>query len=157
MATIRMWAGDYTLSGLLGFELHAKTVGVLGTGAIGAVACRIFMVGAAHGTLSWAPMLHAPRTWVRPAGPASGASGVQTRGRMKHFSAGVVDGQQVLSGVWHALELVGGGGTLSALFPRDSAQALVICLFCGASAVKCWRMTSARARVAEVPSSALHK
>ena len=44
MAAIRMWAGDYTLSGLLGFEVHGKTVGILGTGAIGAVACRIFMV-----------------------------------------------------------------------------------------------------------------
>ena len=37
-----MWAGDYTLSGLVGFEVRSKTIGVLGTGAIGAVACRIF-------------------------------------------------------------------------------------------------------------------
>ncbi|EIE23378.1 hypothetical protein COCSUDRAFT_28806 [Coccomyxa subellipsoidea C-169] len=42
LAHIRMWAGDYTLSGLVGFELKSKTVGVLGTGAIGAAACRIF-------------------------------------------------------------------------------------------------------------------
>ncbi|KAK9905506.1 hypothetical protein WJX75_001127 [Coccomyxa subellipsoidea] len=42
LAHIRMWAGDYTLSGLVGFELRSKTVGVLGTGAIGAAACRIF-------------------------------------------------------------------------------------------------------------------
>ena len=44
LAHIRMWAGDYTLSGLVGFELKSKTVGVLGTGAIGASACRIFRV-----------------------------------------------------------------------------------------------------------------
>ena len=44
MAHIRMWAGDYTLSGLVGFELRCKTVGVLGTGAIGAAAARIFCV-----------------------------------------------------------------------------------------------------------------
>ncbi len=44
LAHIRMWAGDYTLSGLVGFELKSKTVGVLGTGAIGAAACRIFRV-----------------------------------------------------------------------------------------------------------------
>ncbi|BDA47224.1 2-hydroxyacid dehydrogenase homolog [Coccomyxa sp. Obi] len=42
LAHLRMWAGDYTLSGLVGFELKSKTVGVLGTGAIGAAACRIF-------------------------------------------------------------------------------------------------------------------
>ena len=39
-----MWAGDYTLSGLVGFELRCKTVGVVGTGAIGAAAARIFCV-----------------------------------------------------------------------------------------------------------------
>lgn len=44
MAHIRMWAGDYTLSGLVGFELRCKTVGILGTGAIGAAAARIFCV-----------------------------------------------------------------------------------------------------------------
>ncbi|CAL5224887.1 g7646 [Coccomyxa viridis] len=42
LAHIRMWAGDYTLSGLVGFELRCKTVGVVGTGAIGAAAARIF-------------------------------------------------------------------------------------------------------------------
>lgn len=50
MATIRIWAGDYTLSGLLGFEVHGKTIGILGTGAIGAVACRIFMVSFGQAT-----------------------------------------------------------------------------------------------------------
>ncbi len=44
LAHIRMWAGDYTLSGLVGFELRCKTVGVVGTGAIGAAAARIFCV-----------------------------------------------------------------------------------------------------------------
>ena len=44
MAHIRMWAGDYTLSGLVGFELRCKTVGIVGTGAIGAAAARIFCV-----------------------------------------------------------------------------------------------------------------
>ena len=44
MAHIRMWAGDYTLSGLVGFELRCKTVGILGMGAIGAAAARIFCV-----------------------------------------------------------------------------------------------------------------
>lgn len=44
LAHIRMWAGDYTLSGLVGFELRCKTVGILGTGAIGACAARIFCV-----------------------------------------------------------------------------------------------------------------
>ena len=44
MAYIRMWAGDYTLSGLVGFELRCKTVGIVGTGAIGSAAARIFCV-----------------------------------------------------------------------------------------------------------------
>ena len=47
LAHIRMWAGDYTLSGLVGFELRCKTVGVFGTGAIGSAAARIFCVSAA--------------------------------------------------------------------------------------------------------------
>ena len=46
LAHIRMWAGDYTLSGLVGFELRCKTVGVVGTGAIGTAAARIFCVSA---------------------------------------------------------------------------------------------------------------
>lgn len=35
---------DFSLEGLLGFDLHGKTVGVIGTGNIGSVLCRI-MVG----------------------------------------------------------------------------------------------------------------
>lgn len=37
-------AGNYSLSPLVGFELRGKTVGIIGTGAIGAEACRIFKV-----------------------------------------------------------------------------------------------------------------
>lgn len=51
LAHIRMWAGDYTLSGLVGFELKSKTVGIVGTGAIGAAACRIFSVSSSLGSL----------------------------------------------------------------------------------------------------------
>lgn len=36
--------GNYSLSGLVGRQMGGKTVGVLGTGAIGAEACRIFKV-----------------------------------------------------------------------------------------------------------------
>jgi hypothetical protein len=35
-------AGNYTLSGLIGVEVCRKTVGVVGTGAIGACAARIW-------------------------------------------------------------------------------------------------------------------
>lgn len=37
----RVREGNFALDGLLGFDLHGKTVGVIGTGRIGAVACRI--------------------------------------------------------------------------------------------------------------------
>lgn len=37
--------GNYTLSGLIGMELCRKTVGIIGTGAIGACAARIWHVG----------------------------------------------------------------------------------------------------------------
>lgn len=37
----RVREGNFALEGLLGFDLHGKTVGVIGTGRIGAVACRI--------------------------------------------------------------------------------------------------------------------
>jgi D-lactate dehydrogenase len=33
--------GNFALDGLLGFDLHGKTVGVVGTGKIGTVFCRI--------------------------------------------------------------------------------------------------------------------
>ncbi|CAL8465644.1 g5180 [Coccomyxa elongata] len=42
LANIRMHTGDYTLSGLVGYEMRSKTIGVIGTGAVGTVACRIF-------------------------------------------------------------------------------------------------------------------
>lgn len=38
----RVTQGNYSLSGLVGRQLGGKTVGVLGTGAIGAEACRLF-------------------------------------------------------------------------------------------------------------------
>ena len=37
----RVREGNFSLDGLLGFDLHGKTVGVIGTGAIGAVVCHI--------------------------------------------------------------------------------------------------------------------
>ncbi len=39
-ARVREW--DFSLEGLVGFDLHGKTVGVMGTGRIGRVAARIF-------------------------------------------------------------------------------------------------------------------
>ena len=41
-AYARVREGNFSLDGLLGFDLHAKTVGIVGTGRIGAVAARIF-------------------------------------------------------------------------------------------------------------------
>ena len=38
----RIREGNFSLDGLLGFDLHGKTVGLVGTGRIGAVAARIF-------------------------------------------------------------------------------------------------------------------
>lgn len=37
----RIHDGNFSLEGLLGFEVHTKTVGILGTGRIGASMCRI--------------------------------------------------------------------------------------------------------------------
>ncbi len=37
----RVREGNFAIDGLLGFDLHGKTVGVLGTGRIGALVCRI--------------------------------------------------------------------------------------------------------------------
>jgi D-lactate dehydrogenase len=39
----RVREGNFALDGLLGFDLHGRTVGVLGTGRIGAVFCHIMM------------------------------------------------------------------------------------------------------------------
>ena len=39
----RVREGNFALSGLLGFDLHGKTVGVVGTGTIGAVFARIML------------------------------------------------------------------------------------------------------------------
>ena len=47
----RAWArvreGNFSLDGLVGFDLHGKTVGLVGTGRIGAVAARICTASAA--------------------------------------------------------------------------------------------------------------
>lgn len=43
-AYTRVQAGNYSLTPLVGTELRGKTVGVLGTGAIGTEAARIFKV-----------------------------------------------------------------------------------------------------------------
>jgi D-lactate dehydrogenase len=40
-AYTRVRDGNFSLEGLLGFDLHQKTVGVVGTGKIGTVLCRI--------------------------------------------------------------------------------------------------------------------
>jgi len=40
-AHARVREGNFALDGLLGFDLHGKTVGVVGTGKIGTVFCRI--------------------------------------------------------------------------------------------------------------------
>ena len=40
-AYARVREGDFRLDGLLGFDLHGRTVGVVGTGKIGACFCRI--------------------------------------------------------------------------------------------------------------------
>jgi D-lactate dehydrogenase len=41
-AHLRVREGNFSLDGLVGFDLHGKVVGVCGTGRIGAVAARIF-------------------------------------------------------------------------------------------------------------------
>ena len=43
-AHMRIQQWDYSLSGLVGFELHGKTVGVVGTGAIGSALCAVLKV-----------------------------------------------------------------------------------------------------------------
>ena len=41
-ANNRVREGNFAIDGLLGFDLHGKTVGVVGTGRIGAIVCQIF-------------------------------------------------------------------------------------------------------------------
>ena len=48
-AYLRVREGDYSLSGLVGFELRTKVVGVVGTGAIGLAACQILRVRSSPG------------------------------------------------------------------------------------------------------------
>ena len=43
-AYLRTSQGNYSLNGLVGFEMYKKTVGVIGTGAIGYEAVRILKV-----------------------------------------------------------------------------------------------------------------
>ena len=44
--------GNFTLSGLIGRELHRKTVGIVGTGAIGQAAAKIWKVGGPYPSAS---------------------------------------------------------------------------------------------------------
>jgi len=41
----RVHEGNFSLNGLMGFDLYGKTVGVIGTGRIGALVARIFRAG----------------------------------------------------------------------------------------------------------------
>lgn len=47
-AYARVREGNFSLDGLLGFDLHGKTVGLVGTGRIGAAAARIFLGFGCH-------------------------------------------------------------------------------------------------------------
>ena len=42
-AHARIREGDFSIKGLMGFDLHGKTAGVVGTGRIGAAFCRIML------------------------------------------------------------------------------------------------------------------
>lgn len=53
-AFARVREGNFSLDGLLGFDLHGKTVGVIGTGRIGQVFCRI-MTGFGCDILAYDP------------------------------------------------------------------------------------------------------
>lgn len=47
-AYARVREGNFSVEGLLGFDLHGKTIGLVGTGRIGAVAARIFVGFGCH-------------------------------------------------------------------------------------------------------------
>jgi D-lactate dehydrogenase len=42
-ASNRVREQDFSLDGLIGFDMHGKTAGIVGTGQIGEVACRILL------------------------------------------------------------------------------------------------------------------
>jgi len=63
-AFARVREGNFSLDGLLGFDLHGKTVGVIGTGKIGAIFCRI-MTGFGCRVIAYDP---APSEEVRRLG-----------------------------------------------------------------------------------------
>lgn len=75
--------GDFTLHGLTGFDLHGKTVGVVGTGQIGAAFARI-MAGFGCQLLAYDPypnpemVASAPATWNCPSCCARRASSACT-------------------------------------------------------------------------------
>ena len=52
-AYVRTRDNNFALDGLLGFDLHGRTVGVIGTGAIGAIVARIMRQGFACEVLAY--------------------------------------------------------------------------------------------------------
>jgi D-lactate dehydrogenase len=44
-AWVRVRDGNFALEGLIGHDIHAKTIGIVGTGRIGALVARIFRLG----------------------------------------------------------------------------------------------------------------
>ena len=64
-AHVRVREGNFSLDGLVGFDLYGKTVGICGTGKIGSVAARIF---AGFGCRIVAHDLHPSESLVREAG-----------------------------------------------------------------------------------------
>ena len=63
----RVREGNFALDGLLGFDLHGRTVGIVGTGRIGAVFARI-MAGFGCRLLASRPVRERRRggRWARP-------------------------------------------------------------------------------------------
>ena len=64
-AHVRVREGNFSLDGLVGFDLHGKVVGICGTGRIGSVAARIF---AGFGCTILAHDLHPSDALVRELG-----------------------------------------------------------------------------------------